>query len=65
MKDEELKILVDSSNNKKVEILDNETGHTIATRLIPDDGIINTSDKSFRIVGETKVNDFFYSFKQQ
>ncbi len=59
LKDEELKILVDSSNDKKVEILDNETGHTIATRLIPDDGIINALDKSLRIVGETKVNDFF------
>ena len=36
----ELNLVIDSSNNKKVEIFDADTGHSIATRLIPDDGII-------------------------
>ena len=47
--DEEFKISIDSTNNKKVEVLDNNTGHSIATRLIPDDGIINVVEKSLRI----------------
>ena len=36
----ELNLIIDSSNNKKVEIFDADTGHSIATRLIPDDGIM-------------------------
>ncbi len=54
-----LKILVDSSNSQKVEILDNDTGHSIATRLIPDDGIISAVEKSLRFTGDTDVNDAF------
>ena len=42
IRDEEFKVQIDSTNNKKVEILDSDTGHTIASRLIPDDGIIAT-----------------------
>ncbi len=58
-KDEEFKITVDSTNNKKIEVFDSDTGHTIATRLIPDDGIISAVEKTFKINGEPKVNDSF------
>ena len=55
----ELKLVIDSTNNKKVEILDVDTGHSIATRLIPDDGIITGAGKSLRFTGEAVVNDSF------
>ena len=55
----ELKLVIDSTNNKKVEILDADTGHSIATRLIPDDGIITGAGKSLRFTGEAVVNDSF------
>ena len=58
-KDEEFKITVDSTNNKKIEVLDSVTGHTIATRLIPDDGIISAVEKTLRINGDAKVKDSF------
>ena len=29
----DLRVVVDSSNSQKVEVLDNDTGHSIATRL--------------------------------
>ena len=45
----ELKLVIDSTNNKKVEILDADTGHSIATRLIPDDGIISGVGKIIKI----------------
>ena len=54
-----LKIVVDNTNSQKVEILDNETGHSIATRLIPDDGIITAVEKSLRFTGDTNVKDTF------
>jgi len=54
-----LKIVVDDTNSQKVEILDNETGHSIATRLIPDDGIITAVEKSLRFTGDTNVKDTF------
>ena len=54
-----LRLVVDSSNNKKVEVLDDTTGHSIATRLIPDDGIISVVEKSLKFTGETDVNDNF------
>ncbi len=57
--DEEFKIQVDSTNNKKIEVLDNTTGHTIATRLIPDDGVINAVEKTLRLTGDAKVKDSF------
>ena len=55
----EYKLVIDSTNNKKVEILDAETNHSIATRLIPDDGIINAVGKSLRFKGEASINDSF------
>ena len=55
----ELKLVIDSTNNKKVEILDVDSGHSIATRLIPDDGIITGAGKSLRFTGEAVVNDSF------
>ena len=55
----DLKVVVDSSNSQKIEILDNDTGHSIATRLIPDDGIISAVEKSLRFTGDTDVNDTF------
>ena len=58
-KDEEFKITVDSTNNKKIEVFDSATGHTIATRLIPDDGIISAVEKTLRINGDAKVKDSF------
>ena len=44
---------------KKVEILDAETNHSIATRLIPDDGIITAVGKIIRFTGEASINDSF------
>ena len=55
----ELKLVIDSTNNKKVEILDADTGHSIATRLIPDDGIITGAGKSLKFTGEAAVTDSF------
>ena len=55
----DLRVVVDSSNSQKVEVLDNYTGHSIATRLIPDDGIISAVDKSLRFIGDTDINDTF------
>ena len=55
----ELKLVVDSSNNKKLEVFDAETNHSIATRLIPDNGIITSVGKTLRLVGEASVNDSF------
>ena len=55
----EYKIVVDSTNNKKVEILEASTNHSIATRLIPDDGIITAVGKSLRFTGEAAANDNF------
>ena len=55
----DLRVVVDSSNSQKVEVLDNDTGHSIATRLIPDDGIISAVEKSLRFIGDTDVNDTF------
>ena len=57
--DEEFKIQVDSINNKKIEVLDSSTGHTIATRLIPDDGVINAVEKTLRLTGDAKIKDSF------
>ena len=55
----ELKLVIDSTNNKKVEILDADTNHSIATRLIPDDGVITGAGKSLRFTGEAAVTDSF------
>ena len=55
----EYKLVIDSTNNKKVEILDAETNHSIATRLIPDDGIITAVGKSLKFTGEANVKDSF------
>ena len=55
----ELKLVIDSSNNKKVEVFDADTNHSIATRLIPDTGIITASGKTLRLVGEASVKDSF------
>ena len=52
-------LLIDSTNNGKVEILDAATNHSIATRLIPDGGIITAVGKSLRFIGETSVKDTF------
>jgi flagellar hook-associated protein 1 FlgK len=55
----EYKLVIDSTNNKKVEILDASTNHSIATRLISDDGIITAVGKSLRFTGEASLNDNF------
>ena len=55
----EYKLVIDSTNNKKVEILDASTNHSIATRLIPDNGIITAVGKSLRFTGEAAANDNF------
>tara|TARA_X000000950_G_scaffold109117_1_gene137549 strand:- start:811 stop:4629 length:3819 start_codon:yes stop_codon:yes gene_type:complete len=55
----ELKLVIDSTNNRKVEILDGSNGHSIATRLIPDDGIITGAGKSLKFTGEAVVTDSF------
>ncbi len=55
----EYKLVIDSTNNSKVEILDAATNHSIATRLIPDGGIITAVGKSLRFTGETSVKDTF------
>ena len=59
----EYKLVIDSTNNKKVEIFDAETNHSIATRLIPDDGIITAVGKSLRFKGEASVKDSIFSIK--
>ena len=59
VEDSELKIVVDSTNNKKIEFLDASTNHSIATRLIPDDGVVTAVNKSLRFTGETAVKDEF------
>ena len=59
VEDSELKIVVDSTNNKQIEILDASTNHSIATRLIPDDGVVTAVNKSLRFTGETAVKDEF------
>ena len=56
----EFRFVVDSSNSSKVEILEADTLHSIATRLIPTDGKISVIDRSFEITGETKINDIFH-----
>ena len=55
----ELKVKVDATNSSKIEILDADTNHTIATRLIPSDGIVTAANKSLRFVGDTNINDEF------
>jgi len=55
----EYKVVVDSTNNKKIEIFDASTNHSIASRLIPDNGIISAVDKSLRFTGETSTKDIF------
>ena len=55
----EFKLVIDSTNNQKVEILDATTNHSIATRLIPDDGIITAVGKSLRFTGEASLKDTF------
>ena len=55
----EINLIIDSSNNKKVELFDSDTGHSIATRLIPDDGIITAVNKTLKFTGEASVKDSF------
>ena len=57
--DDEYKLIIDSSNTSKVEIFDSDSLHSIATRLIPEDGIINAIDKSLKFTGDAKVTDSF------
>ena len=57
--DAEYKLVIDSSNTSKVEIFDSDSLHSIATRLIPEDGIINAIDKSLKFTGDAKVTDSF------
>ena len=57
--DDEYKLVIDSSNTSKVEIFDSDSLHSIATRLIPEDGIINAIDKSLKFTGDAKVTDSF------
>jgi len=59
----DLKIVVDSTNNKKVEIFDADTNHTIATRLIPDDGIFTAVERSLKLLGEASTKDVFHITK--
>lgn len=57
--DTEYKIVVDSTNASKVEIFEADTLHSIATRLIPDNGIITAVEKSLKFTGDNNVNDSF------
>lgn len=56
----EFRFVVDSTNSSKVEILEADTLHSIATRLIPSNGEISAVDRSFKITGNTNVNDIFH-----
>ena len=56
---DEYKLVIDSSNTSKVQIFDSDTLHSIATRLIPEDGIINAVDKSLKFSGDAAVTDSF------
>lgn len=55
----EYKLVIDSSNTSKVEILDADTLHSIATRLIPENGIITAVGKTLKFTGDSAVNDSF------
>ena len=57
--DTEYKLIIDSSNTSKVEIFDSATLHSIATRLIPENGIINAVDKSLKFTGDAALSDTF------
>ena len=59
LSNDEYKLVVDSSNTSKVEIFDSDSLHSIATRLIPEDGIINAIDKSLKFTGDAAVTDSF------
>ena len=54
-----LLLLFELLSCQKIEILDASTNHSIATRLIPDDGVITAVNKSLRFTGETAVKDEF------
>lgn len=58
--EEEYRLVVDSTNASKLEVLEAGTLHSIATRLIPSDGKISAVEKSFKFSGETKVDDIFH-----
>ena len=55
----DLKIVVDSTNSQKVEVFDSLSGHSIASRLIPNDGIVSAVEKTLKFTGDTDVNDTF------
>ena len=59
IEDTEYKLVIDSGNNKKVEILEASTLHSIGTRLIPESGIITVSGKTLEFNGSANVNDTF------
>ena len=56
----EYRFVVDSTNSDKIEILEAGTLNSIATRTIPTDGVFSAVDRSFKITGESKVNDIFH-----
>ena len=55
----EFRFVIDSANNSKLEVLDGDTLQSIATRLIPVDGKFSAIEKSFKLTGESQVNDSF------
>ena len=55
----EYKVVIDSTNTNKLEILDASTLQSIATRLIPESGIITAVGKSLKFNGASEVNDFY------
>ena len=57
----ELKLVIDSTNNKKVEILDADTNHSIATRLIPDDGVITGAENLYDSLVKPVTDSFSIS----
>tara|TARA_E500000178_G_scaffold272338_1_gene270500 strand:- start:7613 stop:12694 length:5082 start_codon:yes stop_codon:yes gene_type:complete len=59
VEDAEYKLVVDSTNSNKVEIFEANTLHSIATRLIPDNGVITAVEKSLKFTGDNNINDSF------
>ena len=48
-----------SEDSLRYEILDRETGHSIATRTVDDEQIFNFNNYKIRVAGKTALNDQF------
>ncbi|MGB0342404.1 MAG: flagellar hook-associated protein FlgK [Parvibaculales bacterium] len=56
----ELDILVSDASGSKIEIIDAATGHSLATRLLDDNGQARYADFEIQLVGQAVENDVFH-----